>query len=43
MESVKGKEAMTASINKFFKKFCYADKQRNEASAGRGCGVKGMF
>ena len=28
MESVKGKEVVTASINNFFKKFCCADKQK---------------
>lgn len=43
MESVKGKEAVTASINNIFKKFCCADKQRNEAPVGGGCGFKGMF
>lgn len=43
MESMKGKEVVTASKNNFFKKFCWADKQRNEALVGGGCGVKGMF
>lgn len=43
MESMKGKEVVAASKNNFFKKFCWADKQRNAALIGEGCGVKGMF
>lgn len=43
MESLKGKEVVTASINNFPKKFCCADKQRNEALFRGRCGVKGGF
>lgn len=40
---MKDKEVVTASINNFFKKFCYADEQRNEALVRGGCGVKEGF
>lgn len=43
MESRKGKEVMTASINNCPKKFCCADKQRNEALVKGRHGVRGEF